>query len=143
MINYKKLIMQLNSAKVEYKEFFHPPLNTVEDSQQLRGKIEGGHTKNLFIKNKKNKFFLFTCCEKRKVDLKILRKNLSLGNISFAAEIYLLNYLGVKPGAVTPFGLLNDANNKIDFYLDEKLIHYKSLNFHPLICVPIFLRQEG
>ena len=51
MINYKKLIMQLNSDKVEYKEFFHPPLNTVEDSQKLRGNIKGGHTKNLFMKN--------------------------------------------------------------------------------------------
>ena len=77
--------------------------------------------------------FLFTCQEKRKVDLKLLRNKLSLGNISFASEIYLSDYLGVKPGAVTPFGLLNDINNKIVFYLDEKLTYYDNLTFHPLI----------
>ncbi|MBO6465364.1 MAG: hypothetical protein HVK43_01970, partial [Pelagibacteraceae bacterium] len=91
------------------------------------------HTKNLFLKNKKNKFFLFSCQESTIVDLKQLNKELNLGNISFAKDLYLKNILGVKPGSVTPFGLINDQNNEIKFFLDKKILYHKKVNFHPLV----------
>tara|TARA_Y100000590_G_C15630912_1_gene981172 strand:+ start:244 stop:720 length:477 start_codon:yes stop_codon:yes gene_type:complete len=122
----------LDSQKIAYNIYNHLALHSVEDSIKLRGNIPGAHTKNLFLKNKKNKFFLFSCLEETIIDLKILNKKLSLGNISFAKEKYLNNMLNVKSGAVTPFGLLNDKNNTIKFYLDKKVLSFDYVNFHPL-----------
>jgi len=86
----------------------------------------------LFLKNKKNKFFLISCEEFTDINLKKISKSLDLGNVSFAKEEYLINLLGIKPGSVTPFALLNDTENKIDFYLEEKLYNSEFVNFHPL-----------
>ena len=123
----------LSRYKIKYDVYEHPSLHTVEESKKLRGKIKGIHTKNLFLKNKKNKFFLFSCQESTIIDLKQLKKALSLGNISFARDLYLKNILGVKPGSVTPFGLINDQNNEIKFFLDKKILYHKKVNFHPLV----------
>jgi len=133
MIDNKSLIKLLNTNNFKYKLYTHAPLVTVEDSKKMRGKIKGGHTKNLFLKNKKNNFYLITCLENSLVDLKLLRKNLNLGNISFAGEKYLSELLNVKPGAVTPFGLLNDINHRVKFFFDIQLNDFNSFNFHPLI----------
>ena len=116
MIDKESLIKLLDKNNCQYKLYNHPPLVTVEDSVNMRGKINGGHTKNLFLKNKKNNFFLITCLENTVVDLKLLQKNLNLGNLSFAGKKYLKELLNVNPGAVTPFGLLNDVNHKIKFW---------------------------
>ena len=132
MIDKTSLLKLFENQNINYKIFLHPPLFTVEESKRIRGEIKGAHTKNLFLKNKKNDFFLFSCLENTKIDLKELKNNLNLGNISFAGERYLKELLNIKPGAVTPFGLLNDLDNKIVFYLDEKLTNFKILNFHPL-----------
>ena len=111
----------------------HDALFTVQDSKKLRGKIEGAHSKNLFLKNKKNKFFLLTCEETDKVDLKRISKSLDLGNTSFAREEYLDQYLKIRPGSVSPFALLNDAGGHVNFYLEQALYESKFVNFHPLI----------
>lgn len=133
MISQKSLLKLLKTNNMVYKLYTHPPLFTVEDSKKMRGKIEGAHTKNLFLKNKNNNFFLITCIENTLVDLKLLKKNLKLGNISFAGEKHLNELLNVAPGAVTPFGLLNDTSRKIKFYIDIKLNYFNSFNFHPLV----------
>ena len=111
----------------------HDALFTVQDSKKLRGKIEGAHSKNLFLKNKKNNFFLLTCEEADKVDLKRISKSLELGNTSFAKEEYMDQYLKIKPGSVSPFALLNDEGGQVDFYLEQTLYESKFVNFHPLI----------
>tara|TARA_B100000965_G_scaffold402856_1_gene429713 strand:- start:1196 stop:1714 length:519 start_codon:yes stop_codon:yes gene_type:complete len=111
----------------------HDALFTVEDSKKLRGKIKGAHSKNLFIKNKKNKFFLLSCEESSIIDLKKISKSLNLGNVSFAKENYLDHYLKIKPGSVSPFALLNDTGNQVSFYLEENLLESSFINFHPLI----------
>ena len=126
----KKLI-KLSSKEFQIHE--HQPLYTVEDSEKLRGEISGSHTKNLFLKNKKNSFFLFSCDEKAQVDLKQFSKSIEGKNLSFAKEEYLDKYLQIKPGSVSPFALLNDTKNEVKFYLDEKLAKSKLINFHPLI----------
>ena len=91
------------------------------------------HTKNLFLKNKKNNFFLFSCDENAKVDLKLFSKSIDAKNLSFANAEYLEQFLGIKPGSVSPFALLNDKDNVVEFYLDEKLFNSEIINFHPLI----------
>ena len=81
----------LSKHGIRYDVCEHPPLHTVLESKKFRGKIEGAHTKNLFLKNKKNNFFLFSCLESTMVDLKQLTKVLGLGNVSFARNFHLIN----------------------------------------------------
>jgi Ala-tRNA(Pro) deacylase len=133
MYNSLELINLLKTEKYNIEVHQHDALYTVEDSKKLRGKISGAHTKNLFLKNKKNKFYLLACEEAEKVDLKKISKSLELGNISFAKEEYLAQYLNIKPGSVSPFALLNDEGREVDFYLEQNLYESKFVNFHPLI----------
>ena len=123
----------LREKNIDFQVHEHKPLYTVEDSEKLRGKIDGSHTKNLFLKNKKNEFFLFTCNERAKIDLKQFSKSIDAKNLSFANENYLEKYLGIKPGSVSPYALLNDKENNVSFYLDENLEKSEKINFHPLI----------
>ena len=132
MLVSKEFIKLFSAKGYDYDLHEHQALFTVEDSNKLRGQIKGSHSKNLFLKNKKNKFFLISCEEFTDINLKRVSKFLCLGNVSFAKEEYLINLLGVKPGSVTPFALLNNTQTNIDFYLDEKLYNSKFVNFHPL-----------
>ena len=127
------LLQLLREKGLKFQIHNHKPLFTVKDSENLRGEIKGAHTKNFFLKNKKNQFFLFSCDENADVDLKNFSKSIDAKNLSFANETYLEKYLGIKPGSVSPFALLNDKDNIVNFYLDEKLYNSETINFHPLI----------
>ena len=133
MLTEKNILKLLQNQGFGFKIYNHEALYTVNDSSEKRGKIKGAHSKNLFLKNKKNNFFLISCLENRQVDLKKMTKCLNLGNISFAKEDPLFKWLGVQPGSVTPFGLLNDINNKVEFYLDSGFLTHETINFHPLV----------
>ena len=133
MYNSFELIKLLKKENCNIKVHEHDALFTVQDSKKLRGEIEGAHTKNLFLKNKKNKFFLLTFEEADKVDLKRISKSLELGNTSFAKKEYLDQYLKIKPGSVSPFALLNDQSGEVNFYLEQTLYESRFVNFHPLI----------
>ena len=133
MYKSSELISLIEKKNYKIEVHHHDALFTVEDSKKLRGKISGAHSKNLFLKNKKNDFFLLSCEESNKIDLKKISKSLNFGNISFANEEYLHQYLKIKPGSVSPFALLNDLENKVNFYLEENLYESELLNFHPLV----------
>tara|TARA_B100001059_G_scaffold205311_1_gene215281 strand:- start:314 stop:832 length:519 start_codon:yes stop_codon:yes gene_type:complete len=133
MYNSYELIEHLKKGKYEIKVHQHDALFTVDDSKKLRGKIDGAHSKNLFLKNKKNEFFLLSCEEEYKIDLKKISKSLKLGNISFAKQEYLEQLLKIKPGSISPFALLNDKGAFVNFYLEKTLYDSKFVNFHPLI----------
>ena len=133
MLSKSDLLELIRGKGLEFQIHEHKPLFTVEDSEKMRGLISGSHTKNLFLKNKKDDFYLFSCDERAKVDLKRFSKSINAKNLSFANEVYLLEYLGIKPGSVSPFSLLNDVNNRVSFYFDEKLANSKIINFHPLV----------
>ena len=133
MLLKRDLFELLIKIGLEFEIHNHKPLFTVEDSENLRGEILGAHTKNLFLKNKNNDFFLFSCDENAKVDLKRFSKSINAKNLSFANESYLEKYMGIKPGSVSPFGLLNDKDGVVNFYFDHKLTKSKVINFHPLI----------
>ena len=134
-MTYKKenLIKFLKDNNIEFKEYNHKPLFTVEESKKLRGKIIGNHTKNLFLRDKKKNFFLLSCSENKTIDLKKLRNPINANNLSFASNEYLNDMLGLTPGSVSPFGLINDIQKKTKFYLDEDLLKAQYINFHPLI----------
>ncbi len=133
MYDSSTLIELLKKEKYQIKIHQHDALFTVEDSKKLRGKIDGAHSKNLFLKNKKNEFFLFSCEEADEINLKKVTKLLELGNVSFAKQNYLEQYLKIKPGSVSPFALLNDDGGFVNFYLEQTLYESDFVNFHPLI----------
>ncbi|WP_269931835.1 prolyl-tRNA synthetase associated domain-containing protein [Aminobacter sp. HY435] len=111
----------------------HPPLFTVADSQALRGTIAGGHTKNLFLKDKKDQFFLVTVDEDAVVDLKQIHHLIGAASrVSFGKPEALLELLGVTPGAVTVFGLINDTTGRVKVVLDAPLLENRVINAHPL-----------
>jgi len=112
----------------------HPPLYTVEDSKALRGKIEGGHTKNLFLKDRKGNLFLVVLQEDASVDLKRIHEVIGgQGKVSFGSAELLTEVWGVLPGAVTPFGAINDTAQRVTVVLDEALLENAKLNHHPLV----------
>lgn len=133
MLNKELLIKKLNESSIDYDLLEHESLYTVKDSISKRGNTEGAHTKNLFLKNKKNNFYLFSCLENTKVELKKIGKALNIGNISFASKEKMNDILGVKPGSVSPFGILNDNENKVNFFLDFQIKNFEKVSFHPLI----------
>jgi Ala-tRNA(Pro) deacylase len=111
----------------------HPPLFTVEESRSLRGEIPGGHTKNLFLKDKKDNVFLLTVGEDAEVDLKTIHTRIGgSGRVSFGKPELLWELLGVRPGAVTIFGLINDTGGRVTAFLDEDLMRNAVVNGHPL-----------
>ncbi len=111
----------------------HPPLFTVEQSQALRGEIPGAHTKNLFLKDKKGALFLVTAAEDAAIDLKHIHHRIGAsGRISFGNPTLLMDTLGVAPGAVTPFGAINDTGGRVTVVLDAPLAAAPTINCHPL-----------
>ncbi len=129
----EELFARLRDLDIETTTVSHPPLFTVADSQALRGTIEGGHTKNLFLKDKKDNFFLITADEEAMVDLKSIHHAIGAASrVSFGRPEALLELLGVTPGAVTLFGLINDKAGKVTFFIDESLLAHDIINAHPL-----------
>ena len=128
----RELFEKLAELGVETETVEHEPLFTVEESQALRGKIPGAHTKNLFLKCSKGSIWLVVAKEDTTVDLKGLAKHLGAGRFSFGKPELLLEILGVAPGAVTPFALINDRDKQLGLVLDQALMAHKRLNFHPL-----------
>jgi Ala-tRNA(Pro) deacylase len=128
------LFAYLDRLGIAYSTVSHPPLFTVEQSQSLRGAIPGGHTKNLFLKDKKGALFLVTALEDATIELKSLHRTLGAnGRFSFGSADLLRETLGVEPGAVTPFCALNDTARRVTVVLDAALMAHETINAHPLV----------
>lgn len=126
------LFLYLDGLGIAHTTVEHPPLFTVQQSRELRGELPGAHVKNLFLRNKKGRMWLLTCLEDRQIDLKALRRELGTNSLSFCSPERLLQYLGVVPGAVSPFGVVNDPDSAVEVVLDRALMEMDTLNFHPL-----------
>ena len=123
----------LDRLNVPHTTITHPPLFTVEQSRALRGQIPGGHTKNLFLKDKKDALFLVVAAEDAAIDLKGLHRLLgAAGRFSFGSADLLGAVLGVIPGAVTPFAAINDTEGRVTVVLDAAMMTHDRLNYHPL-----------
>lgn len=110
----------------------HAPVFTVEESRHLRGEIPGGHCKSLFLKDEKDAIWLCVCLEDARVDLKTLPSKIGSKRLSFGKPGLLMEILGVEPGSVTPFGLINDKSVRTTVVLDELMMKQERLNYHPL-----------
>lgn len=110
----------------------HAAMRTVEDSKALRGDLPGGHCKSLFLKDKKAQAWLVVALEDRQIDMKTLHKRIGSGRLSFGKPELMWELLGVKPGAVTPFALINDHGHQVNVVLDAAMLAHDLLNYHPL-----------
>jgi Ala-tRNA(Pro) deacylase len=124
----------LDRLGIAHPTVSHAPLYTVEQSQALRGQIAGGHSKNLFLKDKKDALFLVVALEDAVIDLKGLHRLLGAsGRFSFGSADLMHEVLGVAPGAVTPFGAINDTEGRLTVVLDAGMMQHPVLNYHPLV----------
>lgn len=129
-----QLFAALDALGIAHSTVKHPPLFTVEQSQSLRGQIPGGHTKNLFLRDKKYAIYLVVALEDADIDLKGLHRLLGAnGRFSFGSSDLLREVLGVEPGAVTPFGAINDTQGRVTVVLDSAMMAHETLNYHPLV----------
>lgn len=126
----------LDDQGLNYVLHEHPAVYTVEAARAHTDHLSGFHIKNLFLRDKKRNFYLVTLEYQRAVDLKLLKQQLDAkGNLSFANEASLYQILGVRPGSVSPFGLVNDQERQVRFFLDEAAPNDHALiNPHPLRC---------
>jgi Ala-tRNA(Pro) deacylase len=132
------LLARLAELGIDTRTVDHDPVFTVEESQHLRGELPGGHIKNLFLRNRKEEMWLVTVEESRRVDLKALGEKLTgetggAAKLSFGSADRLMTYLGVVPGAVTPFAIINDKARKVKMVLDRHLLDCNPVNAHPLV----------
>ncbi|MDI7862383.1 prolyl-tRNA synthetase associated domain-containing protein [Rhizobiaceae bacterium n13] len=131
--NRTDLLNFLDGLGIAHKTKDHEPVFTVAESVALRDEIPGAHTKNLFVKDKKDNFFLLTVEENAAVDLKTVHTLIGAASkVSFGKPEKLMEYLGVIPGAVTAFGAINDTGANVTFVLDEELMASDIINCHPL-----------
>ena len=133
MLNSRsELIQQLEALGISTTTVEHPAVFTVEEAKSLRGDLSGGHSKNLLLKDKKGQLWLIIALEDREINLKALRKSIGSAQLSFAKPELLNEVLGLRPGSVSPFGVINDTSGRVNVVLDKALMTYKVLNFHPM-----------
>ncbi len=128
----KKVYEALDRLGIAYSRLEHPPVFTVEQAEKHWGSITGAHCKNLFLRNKKgNRHYLVILESLKSADLKALTKQLGEDRLSFASPERLMRYLGLEPGAVSPFGLINDSQKEVRVIVDQDLKNAERINFHP------------
>lgn len=128
-----ELFAFFQSLSIETKTYEHEAVFTVDESADLKKDMPGCHTKNLFLKDKKGNLMLVVCANDTLVDLKGFHKKAECGRVSFGNADLLWEHLGVKPGSVTPFSLINDKDSQsVRLFLDHNMMQHDLLNYHPL-----------
>ena len=121
-MNKQEVYQFLKDNSIQYEVTEHPPVYNMEEMDNLHLPYPYS-AKNLFVRDdKKANYYLITVKEEKRVNLKELRKQNGTRNLSFASENDLIDILRLTPGSVTPFGLLNDKEQKVKFYIDEDLL---------------------
>jgi Ala-tRNA(Pro) deacylase len=128
----RKVLDVLDGLGVAYVRHEHPPVFTVEDADKHWMALRGTHCKNLFLRNKKgNRHYLVVAPTHRAIDLRRLNAVLDEDRLSFGSPERLIKYLGLEPGSVSPFGLVNDAAKEVRVIVDDELKTSEFLGFHP------------
>ncbi len=119
---------------IEARTYEHVPVFTVAESRAIKEAIPGGHSKNLFLKDKKGRLFLVVAEAETRIDLKRLHEAIGAsGRLSFGTAEQLREHLGVEPSSVTPFAAVNDREGRVSVVLDAALMAHERVNFHPLV----------
>lgn len=129
-----KLYQILKELNISYDYYEHPPVPTVEEAAKYWKDIEATHCKNLFFRNHKgNKHYMVNFEYTHTIAIHDLELKLRQGKLTFASEKRLMEHLGLTPGSVTPFGLINDKSHHVHIFLDENLQKTEKISFHPCI----------
>ncbi|MDP6174327.1 MAG: prolyl-tRNA synthetase associated domain-containing protein [Rhodospirillales bacterium] len=126
------LMERLAALSISVTTERHEPVFTVDDTKSVRSALPGGHCKSLFLKDKKGAYWLVVALEDTQVDLKTLQKKLGAARLSFARAERLDEILGVEPGSVTPFALINETASVVTVVLEAAMLEADLLNYHPL-----------
>lgn len=130
--NRDKVYKVLKELNIEFEVFEHPPLDTIEIALKYWKDIDAVHCKNLFFRNHKgNRHYLVIIKDTTPFSIRSLELKLKQGKLTFGSEKRLQKYLGVKPGSVSPFGLINDTDHHVHLFLDEQLQDADKISFHP------------
>jgi Ala-tRNA(Pro) deacylase len=130
---------RLDELAIPYTRHEHPPVATVEEAEQHRTGIDGAHCKNLFLRNQKgNRHYLVILTASKKADLKAVADQIGDGKLSFGSPERLMTHLGLTPGSVSPFGLINDREHAVRVVIDRDLKAAARLAFHPNVNTATF-----
>ncbi len=126
------LFALLDGLGVAHRTVEHPAVFRVGEGEAIKAGMPGGHTKNLFLKDAKDRLWLVSALQHARIDLKALPARIGSTKLSFGSPERLAAALGVTPGSVTAFALINDADHAVSFVLDADLARADPVNFHPL-----------
>ena len=126
------LFALLDRMEIAHKTLWHAPVFRVGEGAEIKAKLAGGHTKNLFLKDAKDRIWLISALAETSIDLKALPARIGSARLSFGSPALLAEVLGVEPGSVTPFALINDPAHRVTLILDAALTRADPVNFHPL-----------
>lgn len=122
----------LEKLEISYEKREHPPVYSCEGASEFTGDMKGMHCKNLFFRNKKGKkHYLIIFDERKEINIKSISGKVGESNLSFASEQRMMKYLGLTPGSVSVFGLINDMDNEVIVYIDKDVLNSEYVNFHP------------
>jgi Ala-tRNA(Pro) deacylase len=134
MRGQKELYELFGQIGIDFEYHEHPPLATIEDAKIHWENYNSGRCKNIFFRNHKgDRHYLVVLEHLRQLNIRDLEKRLRQGKLTFASDKRLKKYLGVEPGSVSPFGLINDTDKHVHLFIDEKLKEFDRLTFHPNI----------
>jgi Ala-tRNA(Pro) deacylase len=126
------LFERFKSLGIETRTLAHEPVFTVEQAREVHDDMPGGHCKNLFCKDEKGVLWLIVALEDAVINLKAAPAKIGSKRLTFGKPDLLMEVLGVEPGSVTPFGLINDREVRVNVILDEAMMKLSPLNYHPL-----------
>ncbi|HEX6859467.1 MAG TPA: YbaK/EbsC family protein [Caulobacteraceae bacterium] len=126
------LLAFFDAQGIDYVNVEHPAIFRVEEGEDIKKALPGAHTKNLFLKDAKGRLWLISAEGHARIDLKTLHHVIGSGRLSFGSAELMEEVLGVTPGSVTAFALINDVERRVRFVLDRTLHEAEVVNFHPL-----------
>ena len=129
----ESLMEQLKALDIEFTLYHHEAVYTVDESDKIDANITGAHCRNLFLRDKKKQNFLVVLQNSTDVDMKKLPPVIESGRLSFGSSDRLWEYLGVRPGSVCPFAIVNDIGQQVKILLDKSMMEAEIVNYHPLL----------
>jgi len=132
-VSREELFEYLDKLNISHTTYEHAPIFTVEEGADIKTSMPGGHTKNLFLKDKAGRFFLICAIGQTPIPINKLHPILGCKRLSFGKPEPLMELLGMTPGSVTLFSVLNDTEKLVTLILDADLMNHDIVNFHPLL----------
>jgi len=130
--NEKRVCEELEKLEISYEKHEHPAVFTCEEADIYTSDLKGVHTKNLFLRNKKgNKHYLVVMSEDKTLNVKEFGEKISDKNLSFASSERMMKYLGLTPGSVSLFGIINDTEKHVKVFIDDDIMKEEFINAHP------------